>query len=313
VEALRNNPSPRGRSHDQARRQAPLYRSFLYAPGSDDRILKKALTAGADAVVLDLEDSVAATDKARARDSVAALIDAEASAAVCDVHVRINRDRDSFSESDLRAIVRPGLTALRLPKCESATSVAKLASLLAEVEHQNGVAVGSTWLYPTIESATGVLHARELARATERVAALVFGPADFLGDLGVAGASGWEAALTARSTLVLESRAAGIGKPIDGAFIDLSDTTGLRQHSERVRDLGFFGKSAIHPSQLPVINDVFTPSPETVDHARRVVSSLSDGNATAVVDGQFVDPAVAVQAHAVLVLADRTTGKGAKR
>ncbi|MDD9207558.1 CoA ester lyase [Georgenia sp. 10Sc9-8] len=290
-----------------------MHRSYLYAPGSKQRILDKALVAGADAIVCDLEDAVALPDKASARAAVGALVREHAEEAECAVHVRVNRSGDGWSADDLAAVLHPGLEALRLPKCESAEPVRLLDVRITELERERGLPVGSVQLYPTIESAAGAVAARDLARSSPRVAALVFGPSDFVADLGLMGSSQFEATVLARSTLVLESRAARIGRPVDGAFTDLSDSDGLRQLALRVRDLGFGGKSAIHPRQLPVLHEVFTPTADEVERAERIIDSLDERTATAVVDGSFVDPAIVTQAQAVLRLAERTSRKATPR
>jgi citrate lyase subunit beta / citryl-CoA lyase len=283
-----------------------VHRSYLYAPGSRPRILDKALVAGADAVICDLEDAVAGPDKETAREAVAELVRGRAVDAACAIHVRVNRSGEGWSFEDVAAVVHPGLEALRLPKCESGAPIRALADQLADLERDRGMPVGTVRLYPTVESAAGALAARDLARSSSRVASLVFGPSDFVADLGLMGGGVFEATALARSMLVLESRAAGIGRPVDGAFTDLADVEALRAAAARVRALGFGGKSAIHPSQLPVLHEIFTPTPEETERARRIVSSLDEATATSVVDGSFVDPAIVAQAQAVLRLTERT-------
>lgn len=293
--------------------EQPTHRSYLFAPGSNERVLGKALRAGADAVVCDLEDAVAVHEKGLARDTAGALVRDAAASAGCAVHVRVNPDGDGFSEADVRAVVHPGLEALRLPKCESASAVAAVDDLLRGLERERGIPEGSTRLYPTIESAAGALAVGEIARASARTAAVVFGPADFSADIGLVGGDQYEATLLTRSMLVLHSRAAGISPPVDGAFPDLADTDGLLRLATRVRGLGFGGKSAIHPAQLPVLHEVFTPTEDEVERARRVVASLEQGNAVAVVDGGFVDAAVVAQARRVLDLAGRISTRRSPR
>ncbi|HVR33042.1 MAG TPA: CoA ester lyase [Acidimicrobiia bacterium] len=283
----------------------PLLRSFLFAPGSDEQKVKKATRSGADAVVLDLEDSVRPEDKAGARDSVGRRIHALASESSAEIHVRINRAGASYDPDDIAAVVVPGLSALRLPKCESASDVRDVEEMLDALEPGSG----GVRLYPTIESAAGVLAAHDIARSSPRVAALVFGAADFGASIGVM-APPFEATLVARSTLVLASAASRVGPPIDGAYLDLADIDGLRAHSRRVKELGFLGKSAIHPNQLPVIHDVFTPSSDEIERARRILDGVSAGATTGVVDGRFVDPPVIAQARAVLELLRRIESKG---
>lgn len=279
-----------------------LLRSFLYAPGSKEGLLGKALTAGADAVICDLEDAVAPDDKQEARAAVAKLVAECAAEAACEVHVRINRRPGGYDADDIDAIVAPGLAAIRLPKAVRPDEVASVARLTGELERERGMAPGSIGLYPTIESAAGAEQARALASAP-RVVALAFGSADFLADIGALGGDGRDATLVARSMLVLASRAAGAGPPVDGAFTDLDDMAGLRQTTAWARSLGFFGKSAIHPRQLGVIHDVFAPTAEELTWAERVVASMDGGAVTAVLDGEFIDAAVLQRAHGVLALA----------
>lgn len=280
--------------------EPPALRSYLYAPGSNPRILAKVLDAGADAVVLDLEDAVAPADKATARAAVARLVAERGAGAPCQVHVRVNRDL----REDLRAVVVPGLAGVRLPKVESAADVRAADELLSELEGRAGVAAGSVALYPTVETAVGVLAARELAGASPRVARLGFGALDFMADLGLPGSVGGPAANDARSRLVLASRAAGVGAPADGVYPGLDDPEGLRRACASARDLGCFGKSALHPRQLAAIHQVFTPSAEEVGYAERLLQAIG-GNATGMVDGQFVDAPVVARARALLALAAR--------
>jgi citrate lyase subunit beta / citryl-CoA lyase len=270
--------------------------------------MTKAARSGADAVVFDLEDSVNPDAKPGARELVGRLVGELVGAAECEIHVRVNRLADgSYDRADVASVVAPGLSALRIPKCESPADVAAVAAMLDGLEAARTMAPGTVRLYPTIESAAGVIAAVDIATAGPRVAALVFGAADFGASIGVS-APDFESTLLARSTLVLASAAAGIGRPVDGAFLDLGDLDGLRSHSRRVRNLGFAGKSAIHPNQVPVLHDVFTPSVEEVDRARRILAAVA--GTTGVADGTFVDPPVIAQAEAVLELARRIESKG---
>lgn len=300
---------------------SPPPRSYLYAPGSRPEVLRKALRAGADAVICDLEDAVAPSEKAAARRHVADLLAeldgglaAELAAqrtaeragwAPCQVHVRINQTESGFDLDDLRAVVGPGLAAVRLPKVTSAAQIRFLAELLSEREARAGVAGGSIGLYPVIESARGVFAAEAIA-AAPRVVRLGFGAADFLADVGARGGGG---PLTdhARAHLVLASRVAGAGPPVDSAFTDLHDIDGLRRQALAARDIGFSGKSVLHPRQVPVVNEVFAPTAEEVAAARRVLAEADRAARRGVgalsVDGQFVDAAVVAQSRALLAMA----------
>lgn len=285
--------------------EVPLHRSYLYAPGSNRRTIAKALAAGADAVVLDLEDAVAPAEKAAARSQVAATVAARGVDAACDLHVRVNRAADRYHEDDVRAVVQPGLQALRVPKVEGADGLRELDALLATCEQAAGLAVGSIALYPTIESAVGTLRVAGALSATARTHRVAFGATDFLADIGAWGDEEM-ATLHVRSQLVLASRAAGVGPPIDSVHTRLDDGHGLRRAAERARALGFFGKSVIHPQQLAIVHEVFTPSEAELRWATRVVEALGvaarAGSGATSVEGQFVDEAIAARARALLSL-----------
>lgn len=257
-------------------------RSWLYGPGHSERILARVFDAGADAVLLDLEDAVPEDLKGRARSQVVEVLGSHPAA-----WVRINRPRTELAAADLEAVAGR-CAGIRAPKVESAGEVEWVG------ERAPGVPVTCS-----IESALGVVRAFEIASCA-RVRALAYGGADLSLDLGVAG--GWEETLCARSALVIVSRAAGKEAPIDGVFTALDDLDGLREAAEAARRLGYFGKSALHPRQVPVINEVFRPGGAEIGWARRVLEAFerSGGAATRLEDGEFVDLPIAERARRIL-------------
>jgi citrate lyase subunit beta/citryl-CoA lyase len=266
-----------------------MVRSWLFAPGHSERILARVFDAGADEALLDLEDAVPPHLKARARALVAEAL------ASHPAWVRVNRPRTDLCAADVAAV--GGLArGLRLPKVESPEDVAWVR------ERLDGRDVPLT---AAIESAPGVLAAREIA-AAPGVASLAFGNVDFGLELHVDPADDL-ATLHARSHLVLASRAAGIEPPSDGVWVRFRDLDGLRAEAVRARRLGFFGKSAIHPGQVAVINEVFTPAPEELRWARRVLAAFeaSGGAATRLDDGEMIDVPVAERARWLLAQAER--------
>lgn len=286
-----------------------LHRSYLYAPGSSPRVMRQALASGADAVILDLEDAVADSAKSTARTEIRNLLSEVAQEPVApDVHVRINRDGLGYLESDLDAVAWPGLDAIRLPKAESPDAIASVAATLDDLERRRALEPGHISLYLTVESALGAVSIPSLATATSRVARMAIGTTDLLADLGAVGDDGL-ATLHVRSEMVLHSRVAGIGPPIDSVHTDLDDESGLRAAAERARALGFHGKSVIHPRQLEVVHAVFSPTDEELARAERIVAALEsaqlDGRGALEVDGTFVDAAVAARAHSLLDLRRR--------
>jgi citrate lyase subunit beta/citryl-CoA lyase len=285
-------------------------RSFLFAPGSREDLLGKVFDAGADAVVLDLEDAVPQDQKLRARELVAAAIDRRASPPGPAVFVRINSVGTALWEADLAAAVRRGVSGIRLPKVEYAADVQHADRMLGMLELQRGLAPGTIELALTLESARGIESSTALAEASGRVRNLCFGAADFVADVGAESSPSESETLYARSRMVISSRLAGLDPPIAAAFTSLHDDEGLRESCEASRRLGFFGRSCLHPRQVPVVNTAFEPRPEDLDRARRIVGAWQQaanaGLATVkTADGWFVDPATLRQARALLSLASR--------
>lgn len=285
-----------------------LLRSFLYAPGSNEKLLRRVVTAGADAVVLDLEDAVAAGEKERARALVVEALDrAAADASTPPVFVRPNGLDAAIWEDDVAAVVRPGLHGLRLPKVETAEHVSRVAALVDELEAAAGLEHGVVTLTATIETARGVAACEEIARAP-RVTLLAFGAVDFVRDIrGQASPEGVET-LYARSRLVVAARVAGIAGPIAPFHLDLADDEGLRESSLQLRDLGFSGRTCLHPRQVPVVNEAFAPTAEELERAAAIVDEAARAEAGGcgafvAADGTFVDRAVVEQARAVLAQA----------
>jgi citrate lyase subunit beta / citryl-CoA lyase len=259
--------------------------------------MEKALAAGADAVILDLEDSVAPQDKLAAREQVAAVIAGRGSAEPAELHVRVNHGPHGPDLDDVAAVTAPGLTGLRLPKIGSADEVRAVAAGLDTLERDAGMAPGTVLLYLGIETAAAALAAAELA-AAPRVARLVFGATDFLADIGSPGTTDGPATALARGTLVLASRAAGIGAPVDCVHTALDDEDGLRRGARAARELGFFGKSVIHPRQISAVHEVFTPSDEELAQARRVLAHVEAHGAGATrLHGELIDAAVVARAR----------------
>jgi citrate lyase subunit beta / citryl-CoA lyase len=259
-------------------------RSYLFAPGHNAKLLHRVFEAGADAVMLDLEDAVPPDAKDTARAMVAeALVDRPA-------WVRVNAAGTELCQADLAAVGTRAF-GIRIPKVESADDVRWVA----------GRAPGKP-IICAIESARGILAATEIA-AVPGVRHLAMGGVDLQQDLNAG--NGNLQTLYVRSHLVVVSRAAGLEPPIDSVWPRLDDEAGLREQATFARSLGFFGKSAIHPRQLPVLHEVFTPSERELDWAREVVAAFeaAGGAALRLPGGEFVDLPVARRARRLLELA----------
>jgi citrate lyase subunit beta / citryl-CoA lyase len=272
-------------------------RSYLYVPGDDPRRIEKALVTGADAVVVDLEDSVAPNRKEEARNNAARVLE---SGPARPVFVRINAPGSELAARDIAAVAALHLSGLRLPKVESLESVRLVAKTLEALRSEAGIQC-------LIESALGLELALEIARSHERVAGISLGEADLAADLGVRDEAGL---LYARSRIVSASRAAGLPGPVQSVYTNVKDLDGLRRSTEEGKNMGFVGRSAIHPSQVPIINEVFTPTEEEVAEAQELLDRLegeagSGTGAFVLEDGRFVDRAVVESARRNLAWRDR--------
>ncbi|NEA17492.1 HpcH/HpaI aldolase/citrate lyase family protein [Streptomyces halstedii] len=263
--------------------------TWLYAPGDRPEVVRKALEAGADAVIVDLEDAVAPDRREYARAATAELLAGPPApdGAGVPVHVRVH------GEADVRALAGlPGLAGIRLPKITHAASVHHVAALAPGVP-----------LYPLLESALAIEHAYSIAGAHPEVRGIALGEADLRADLGVRDDTGLD---WSRGRVVVAARAAGLDPPAMSVFPDVRDLAGLSASCAHGRGLGLLGRAAIHPRQLPVIERAFRPTPREVEAAREVVEAArSEEGALALPDGRFVDAAVVATARRTLALAHR--------
>jgi citrate lyase subunit beta/citryl-CoA lyase len=260
----------------------PVARSLLFVPGTRPDRFDKALAAGADAVILDLEDAVPAPDKARAREAIAAWLTPRHP-----VMLRLNGADSEWFRDDLALCRQPGVAAVLLPKAERAADVAAV------------LAAGASTVLPLIESAAGFAALAQLA-AAPGVQRLVFGSLDFRIDLGMHDAHEDEL-LAFRSQLVLASRLAGLQAPVDGVTTAIDEPARLRDDVLRARRLGFGGKLCIHPRQVGEVHACFVPTDAQRAWARRVLDAAAASSGAAVaVDGEMVDTPVILRAQAIL-------------
>lgn len=290
-------------------------RSLLNTPANRPNMVEKAFGYGADAVILDLEDAVPRDQKADAR---AIARDAIAAQHGGSVYVRVNGLRSGLVEDDLEAVAVAGLKGIQLPKVDDAETVRMIDRLLSDLEHARGLPPGSIELLVSLESARGVFAAHEILTAVDRVGSVMIGTAehgDLHGDIGYVVTPGEEETLYLRSRVLLAARVAGITNPIDGVYADYRNLDGLEATARRARALGYRGKKVIHPAQVPIVNRVFSPTAAELDFHRRVIdvfeTALERGEATAVVDGQMIDYAMADTARRVLArAADQSSPEG---
>jgi citrate lyase subunit beta/citryl-CoA lyase len=292
----------------------PVWRSMLFVPVTQRRFVDGAARRGADAIILDLEDSVALSEKDRARTLVpeAAGIVSQGGA---DVVVRINRPL-RMAVRDIEAAVGSGVLALALPKTDSAEHVQLLAEIVDEVEAERGMAPGTTRLIAMVETAAAFFRLAEIARAHPRLCALNLGAEDFATSAGILPEP--EALSMPKQMAVFAARAAGI-MPMGfiGSIAEFHDLDAFRETIRRSRRFGFVGASVIHPSQVQILNEEFRPGAAEVEHAGRVVAAydkaLAEGVGAVTVDGKMIDVPVVDRAKLLLAREAAILGREAKK
>jgi citrate lyase subunit beta/citryl-CoA lyase len=289
--------------------QLPL-RTVLFVPGNDRRKIDKALGLGATAVMLDLEDAVAASEKDAARTLVCERALAEGPGGPL-VGVRINSLASGLADADLDALA-PALRRIALitvPMVEGPGEIRHVAARLDQLERVAGAPAGGAAILAMAETARGVLATREIAESSPRLRTFVFGPADLGRELGVEPTAEGMEHLHARSAIVLAARAAGKEGPIDGPYLKLDDDEGCAVSSAWARRLGFQGKVVLHPRQLPIAAAAFAPGEHELAWAREVDRAFAHAEASGIssiklADGTFVDDPVARRARDILRASD---------
>ena len=287
-----------------------ILRSLLFCPATNARRLAKTLVVETDAVIVDLEDAVAASEKPAARVPAAAFLGERRDDRK--VYVRVNALTTPWSFADFQAVVIAGLDGIILPKAESAADIHVADYLIGGWEAERGLARGSVDLLPIVETAKGVEAMNEILGASTRVKRACFGAGDFTNDTDTAWSLDNPLCAHARARLAIASRAAGREPPIDSPWANLDDEAGFVAETEMGRRLGFGGKLCIHPSQLAAVNRTYSPTAEQVAFAQKVCAAFEaaerDGIAAIVVDGTFVDYPVVQKAYRVLKAAERLEG-----
>jgi citrate lyase subunit beta/citryl-CoA lyase len=279
----------------------PLFRSFLFAPGNHPRRVEKALTLDADAVILDLEDAVATAEKVATRAAIAAALTRPRSGPL---YVRVNAADTEFCCGDLVAVVQPGLDGIILPKVESPATLTTIDWVVRQIERERGIEEGGADLIPIIETARGLAHLDAILATGTRVKRIAFGAGDFTLDVNMQWKRDEAELAYARARIVTASRAAGLEAPLDTVWVDLQDAEGLEASTRAALACGFQGKMCIHPNQVTVVNNVFTPSDDEITFAERVVAAFEKAEAEGIssiqLDGKFIDYPIVYRAQRVL-------------
>ena len=283
-----------------------LLRSMLFTPANNTRRVEKALTLGADGVILDLEDAVAAAEKPAARTH---LREALGKPRTCQLYARINALTTEWCYRDLVDVVRPGLDGLLVPKVEGAADVKTIDWLLGALEQEQGIERGTVDIIPIIETAKGLGAIDAICGAGGRLRRVVFGAADFTLDMNMQWTRSEAELASARAAIVLASRVAGIEAPLDTVWARLQDSEGFRASVQTSFDMGFQGRMCIHPDQIATVHEIFTPSAEQYERARRIVAAFAEAERTGLasirVDGQFVDYPIVEKARRTVAIMEQ--------
>lgn len=281
-------------------------RTMLSVPANRPKMIEKARDLPADAIVLDLEDSVPVAEKTNARDMAR---DAIAGGVLAGqrVFVRVNSLASGLLEQDLEAVVIPGLDGINLPKPGSADDIRKVDAIIDRLEKKRDIGKGHVKLTPWVETARGLLNAFEIASASSRIVGIIFGAEDFTLDTGMKRTETGDELLYPRIMVVIAATAAEV-IAVDTPYNDFRDEDGLMRETTLARKLGFQGKYVIHPSQIEPVNRAFRPLAEEVDEARSVVQAFDEaeaqGFASTSVDGKMIDTPIANRARRLLTVAE---------
>ena len=281
-----------------------LRRTMMFVPGANAAMLRDAPLYGADSVMFDLEDAVSLNEKDSARTLVHFALKTFDYSAIETV-VRIN-GLDTVGALDIEAMVLAGVNVIRLPKTETAQDIIDVAAVITQVEEENDLPVGTTKMMAAIESAEGVLNARDIATASDRLIGIALGAEDYVNNMKTRRYPDGQELLFARSMILHAARAAGIAA-IDTVFSDINDTDGFIAETTRIKQLGFDGKSVINPRQIPLVNGIYAPSKAEIQQAKEVIWAIreaeSKGSGVISLNGKMVDKPIVERAERVIALA----------
>ena len=273
-------------------------RSFIFTPGLKPEMFPKAIKSGTDMVCVELEDGIAPQDKELARKLAINLFETKQNNDGIEKILRINSLREKFGIDDVQAILNTNTPppALMIPKVKSSEEIVLLDSLLTEKRH-------NCRLHIIIETNEGLEKAYDIANCSNRIDALFFGGVDMSAELRCE--NKWEPLLYARSRIVHAASSAGIDA-IDVPFLDLDNPEGMKEEASKAKELGFSGKGSIHPKQIPILNEVFTPSEEVIQRAKKITSTFEKANTgLVVIEGKLIEKPVLREMYRILAVAKK--------
>lgn len=283
-----------------------MFRTYMYVPGIQEQMLAKAPERGADAYILDLEDSVPPAEKDRARGMVSKALPHISERTRAALFVRVNGIGTDYFMDDLFSVADETLTGISVPKIESPRQIPILEELLKEAERKRGLEPGSLGLIVNIESALGLVQVHEILKAGRRIVGVTLGGEDYALDLDITRTESAEELNYARHTVAVAARAAEV-QAIDMVFPDVKNEKGLIANTLAGRRMGFRGKQIIHPKQVAVVNELLSPSEEELSNARAVVSAYEEaeksGKGAVALKGQMIDRPIYERARRLISLA----------
>jgi len=282
-----------------------IWRSLLFVPANQERMLNKLDTLPADGFIFDLEDTVPDPEKQNARQMT---LDVMPKVRGDRSWVRVNSLSTGFFHEDIDALIgAPGLTGLIVPKMDSVADINTVDQMIASYEIRRGLSVGSTAIIIMMESAGGVLDSRAIMTSSKRIQTMIYGGGED-GDMNVSLGATWTSPgpemMFVRQFSLVSARAANFDCPLDGVFANVKDPEGFRSDTQLSKRLGYRGRTVIHPNQIEDANNIYTPTAAQIEYYSRVVSAyeeaLSRGIASTTVDGKLVDLAMSKTAQRLL-------------
>lgn len=281
-----------------------LRRTMMFVPGANAAMLRDAPLYGVDSIMFDLEDAVSLKEKDSARTLVHFALKTFDYSNVETV-VRIN-SLEAGGAQDVEAMVLAGVEVIRLPKTETAQDILDVDAVITSVEKDNQIPVGTTKMMAAIESAEGVLNAREIAKASERLIGIALGAEDYVTNMKTKRYPDGQELSFARNMILHAARAAGIAA-IDTVYSDVDNVEGFQNEVQQIKQLGFDGKSVINPRQIPLVNAIYTPTDKEIQNAKEVIWGIREaeakGSGVISVNGKMVDKPIVERAQRVIALA----------
>lgn len=281
-----------------------LRRTMMFVPGANPAMLRDAVLYGADSVMFDLEDAVSLNEKDSARFLVHKALKSIDYSNIETV-VRINALEDG-GDQDVEAVVTAGVNVVRLPKTETAQDIKDVAKVITEVEEKYGIEPGRTKMMAAIESATGVLNAREIAHASDRLIGIALGAEDYVTNMKTKRSPEGTELFFARSFILHAARDAGIAA-IDTVYSDVNNDEGFKAEVNLIKQLGFDGKSVINPRQIPLVNEIYAPSEAEIQNAKETIWAIREaeakGSGVVSLNGKMIDKPIVERAERVLAIA----------